>query len=256
MLVDAQTKKNNGGKTPVSASPILCDVEGKFEEPEELSKEGIEEIVNQFINSMKITKEAGFDGVEFLGANGFLIDGFLRDSSNQRKDEFGGSVENRSRFPLRLIDEAVKIFGNKGVGIKVSPLNSLYKQRDSDPEKLIKYFFSELNKRNILFVEFVRPSRPEEDQLPEMKEFKGLKTLLPDVLLIGNLGMNADEAEKLIQEKAIDLVSFATLFIANPDLGERIRNGWELAQPNWGTMFGADVVGKDSGYSDYPAYDK
>jgi N-ethylmaleimide reductase len=140
----ATNSTKTGGKQPVSASDLLnkhSSEYNKFEEPRELTKDEIKEIVQQFAASAKLLKDAGVDGVELHGANGYLVDQFLRDGSNKRTDNYGGSVENRSRFALEVIDELVKVFGKGRVGIKLSPVGRYNDMYDSDPVLYLTIYY-------------------------------------------------------------------------------------------------------------------
>lgn len=254
------------GTKPVCSSKLLNRSYHIYEEPEELNTEGIKKAIGEFAKSIQLCKDAGFDGVEIHGANGYLVDEFLRDGCNKRTDEYGGSIENRCKFALEVIDEAIKIFDANRVGIKLSPAGRFNDMYDSDPQGLIKHLLPELNKRKILFIEIVRPpdAIPKhefdsngEDQWPGLINYEGIKKLIPDVLLVGNANFTPEEAEKFIKEKKVDLVSFGRNYMSNPDFCERLRNGWELAKPDlskgWG--FEAPEWGAD-GYCDYPKYKK
>jgi N-ethylmaleimide reductase len=225
--------------------------------PEELSEEGILEVLGQFKTGAKNAYEAGFDGLELHGANGYLIDSFLRDATNRRTDKWGGSVENRCRFPLMVIDALAEVFGPDRVGTKLSPVGRFQDMFDSDPLNNYIYLLKELDKRKISFVEIVRA--PEfvpivhqygmegEEQIPDVYTafrpfFKGT--------LIGNNNFSFEEADKFINEGHIDMVTFGKLFLSNPDLVERFRNGWSF-NPIRPKLFYASGA---AGYTDYPKY--
>jgi 2,4-dienoyl-CoA reductase-like NADH-dependent reductase (Old Yellow Enzyme family) len=230
-----------------------------YDEPKEMTKEDIEEVVEQFRQGAKNAKEAGFDGLELHGANGYLIDQFLRDGVNKRTDEFGGSVENKCRFPLMVIDVLVEVFGHENVGIKVSPIGRFNDMFDSDPVATYTHLLKELAKRNVAFVEIVRG--PEfmkvenfygingEDQIANVYE-----TFRPvwNGILIANLNYSFEEANKELEAGLADMVSFGRFYIANPDLTLRWENGWELneCRPNLFYSPGPE------GYTDYPKYEK
>jgi len=112
----------------------------------------IEHIIDRFENSVKVAQKSGFDGIEIHAANGYLLDNFLRDESNQRNDKYGGSIQNRCRVVLEVVDRTIKIFGSKRVGIKVSPVGRFNHMYDSNPVELYNYLFAELNKRDIGYV--------------------------------------------------------------------------------------------------------
>lgn len=257
------SNKETLGVQPVSCSDIL-NRSYKYDQPLALSKDGVKDIIGKFKDAIQMCKEAGFDGVELHGANGYIIDQFLRDSTNTRTDEYGGSIENRSKFLLEIIDEAIKIYGNDRVGIKLSPTGRFNDMYDSNPKALTEYLFDQLNKRKILFVEFMRP--PDlfgkglyeingDEQYPEAAAMEGLKKQLPNVLLIGNSNYSAEEAEKQISEGKIDMVSMGRNYMSNPDYCDRLKNGWEIDQPDYSSGWGGHCpeLGP-KGYSDFPKY--
>lgn len=227
------------------------------DEPEELTEEQIEELVNLFKLGAKNALEAGFDGVELHAANGYLIDNFLRDGSNKRTDKYGGSIENRCRFPLMVMDALIEVFTPEKVGIKITPVGRFNDMFDSDPIQLYKYFLGELNKRLIAFVELTRA--PDHRPVPN---YYGIKSedQIQDVyaefrasfngVLIGNNGFTFDEAEKYIQENKFDMISFGRPFISNPDLVLRYTNNWPLTPANEKLFY---TPGKE-GYIDYPHF--
>lgn len=250
-------EKTRGVKV-VSCSTIKNRHEGqsKNDEPIELDKKGIKEVIDQFACAAKLCKEAGFDGIELNGHAGYIIDNFLRDCTNNRKDEYGGSPLNRCRFLLEIIDEVAKIFGSQRIGLKIGPCGRYNDMYDSDPKALLEALLPELNKRKICYVTICRPPDVEEhlydksglEQIPHI--YDGLKKLLPKVLLVGNSGFSPEESSKMIKENIIDLVAFGKFYIANPDLSNRIKNNFELSQPDWSSVYG----GGEKGYSDYPKY--
>lgn len=245
--------KINGGKV-VGASNVQNRDDG-MGVPKELSKDEIKEIVKAFGQSAELAKQAGFDGVQLHGANGYLVDQFLKDCTNIRKDEYGGSIENRSRFCLEVIDELIKVMGKLRVGIKLSPLGRYNDMFDSNPSDLLKHLLTELNKRKIAFVEIARGGAEEGrygvKPLDQIKDIIGdAKALLTDVLLIGNDNYTSEEADKEIKENRVNMVSFGKNYIANPDLVARIKNNWKIESPDWNTVFG----GNEKGYCDYPKH--
>jgi 2,4-dienoyl-CoA reductase-like NADH-dependent reductase (Old Yellow Enzyme family) len=252
--------ENTGGLKPISSSATLNRGHEMFEEPEEVNNEGIEAVIEQFVKSFILCKEAGFDGVEIHGANGYILDQFIRDGCNQRTDEFGGSAENRCRLALRVVDEAIKIWGADRVGMKLSPGGRYNDMIDSNPQETYKYLLGELNKRNILFVEMMRPpdqvgsghqyETTGDQQWPELVDFIGIKEQLSNVILVGNQAITMDLAEKFITAKTVDMVSFGSMYMSNPDLAKRFKNGWKIEDPDWQRAFG----GGKEGYSDFPKY--
>lgn len=258
------SRKAVTGQVPVAPSAIPLRTPTKdlksfttSEVPEELNEDGILNIVEEFRKGAENAKKAGFDGLELHGSNGYLIDQFLRDCSNKRTDKYGGSFENRCRFPLMVMDALTSVFGHDKVGIKVSPVGRYQDMFDSDPVGLFTYFLTELSKKNISFVELTRGPEllwpksfydvKEEEQMPDT--FAILRPHFNNIL-IGNNNILYEEAMKLIDENQVDMVSMGRPYIANPDLVSRFKNGWELAKPDSKTIY----FGKKEGYISYPKY--
>lgn len=249
--------------SPIAIPGLLKAINQPYGVPREMTKEDIKLTIEQFRQGALRAKEAGFDGLELHGANGYLVDQFLQDNSNRRTDEYGGSIENRARFCLEAIDALVSVFGAKRVGIKLSPVSRFQDMFDSNPVALYTYLLKELDKRGIAFVEFVEPFPEGVDKFmdPEGKYPFGshqikncAATFRPffSGTLICNNGLTPDTALEKIQEGEADLVSFGRLFIANPDLPLRVKNNWPLAQPDQATFY----QGKEKGYTDYPFYEQ
>lgn len=190
-------------------------------------------------------KAAGFDGVEVHGANGYLLDEFLRDGANKRTGFYGGTIENRARLLLEVIDAVIGVWGGDRVGLRVSPLNSFNSMIDSDPVALSTYLAEELNGRGLAYFHVMRA-----DFLGEQKGdvLTPIRAVYEGVL-IANMGYTADEGQKCIAGGAIDAVAFGTSYLANPDLPERIAAGAELNAPDAATFYSAGP----EGYTDYPA---
>lgn len=220
-----------------------------FETPHELTVAEIKQIIKDYGQAAKNAIEAGFDGVELHGANGYLPNQFLAESGNQRTDEYGGSVENRSRFILEVMQELINAVGGDKVGIKISPLNPYASIVLDDPIETFTYLIEELNKIDFAFVELMKkspmfpllPHYPKDD---EVELFGKLSTNT----LIANTAYNKDTAEAELEKGIAKLISFGASFLANPDLPKRFELGAELNQPDRGTMFG----GGEKGYVDYP----
>lgn len=229
----------------------------EFEEPKEMSENDIEEVLEQFRVGAQNALKAGFDGIELHAANGYLIDQFLRDAVNKRTDNYGGSYENRCRFPLQVMDILIDVFGADKVGIKISPVGRVNDMFDSDPIPLFTYFVKELNKRKIAYIEIVRA--PEFRPVPNNYDIKG-EEQIPNVyetfrnyfdgVLIANNGFDFESGNKIIENGQVDMVGFGRLYIANPDLVQRFENGWPLNKPNDKTFY---TPGPE-GYIDYPKY--
>jgi N-ethylmaleimide reductase len=221
--------------------------------PEELTEDGIKEILNEFRESAMLAKEAGFDGIQLHGANGHLVDQFLRDATNKRTDSYGGSIVNRCKFALEVIDTLILVFGSDRVGIKLSPAGRFMDMYDSDPIPLYKHLLIELDKRSLSFIELESAVNDKglyeysgSEQIPDV--FETFRPFFSGVL-IGGGGLNWEDGNKLVEKGIVDMISYATYYVANPDLVERFKNGWKLAKYDLDTLF----LGGKEGYI-YPKY--
>ena len=243
----------NGGAQPVapSAIPITGDEvhtpEGKkpYVTPRELRDDEIPGIVAGFKKAAENAKAAGFDGVEVHGANGYLLDEFLRDGANKRSGPYGGSIENRARLMLEVVDAVISVWGADRVGLRISPLNSYNSMIDSDPVAVATYIAEQASARRIAYLHVMRSdffqAQSGDVMTPARQHFKGV--------LIGNMGYTADEAEQAITEGKLDAVAFGTSFLANPDLPARIAAKAELNAPDASKFYSPGPAG----YTDYPA---
>ena len=235
------------GATPVAPSAIAADghVSGirpqkPYVQPRALELEEIAGVVECYRQGAINAREAGFDGVEIHGANGYLIDQFLATNSNQRTDRYGGSVENRARFLLEVTDAVVGVWGADRVGVHLSPRGGFSDIDDSDPMTTFTYAARELGRRGIAFL-FVRESQEAPRIAPAMKAAFGGPFIL-------NQDIDPAQASSLIEGGEADAISWGRLFIANPDLAERLIQGAALNTPNPETFYGGSTVG----YTDYP----
>jgi N-ethylmaleimide reductase len=243
----------NGGRQPVAPSPIAImgdevhTPEGKkpYVIPRELSDEEIPGIVEGFAKAAANAKAAGFDGVEVHGANGYLIDAFLRDGANKRTGPYGGPVENRARLLLEILEKVSAVWGSNRVGLRISPLNSFNSMMDSDPVGLTRWLTARLNNYNLAYLHVMRADFFQQqtgDVLTVARQnYKGT--------LIANMGYTPEEATRAISQNEVDAVAFGTPFLANPDLPARIAAGAPLNEPNPATFYSSGSVG----YTDYPA---
>ena len=212
--------------------------------PRELRDDELPTIIEAFKKATLNAKQAGFDGVEIHAANGYLIDQFLRDGSNQRTGAYGGSIENRARFLFELLDAVCAVWNSQHIGLRLSPLNSYNNMSESDPIGLITFLAKHLNNYNLAYLHIMR------------SDFLGL--LLDNVLtpvrehytgtLMVNMGYDLAEAQQVITSKQADLVAFGTKFIANPDLVERFKTNAPLNKANPETFYSPG----EKGYTDYP----
>lgn len=244
----------NGGQQPVSASALAIQgdevhtPEGKkpYVVPRALEDSELPGIVAGFRQAAVNAKAAGFDGVEVHGANGYLLDQFLRDGTNKRTGPYGGSVENRARLLLEVIEAVCDVWGNDRVGVRISPLNSYNDIRDSDPVGLATWLAQRLNDFNLAYLHLMRGDffgqQHGDVVTPVRAAYKGV--------LVGNMGYSAQEATLAIESGKLDAVAFGTGFLANPDFPARIKAGAPLNAPNPATFYtpGAE------GYTDYPVW--
>lgn len=232
-------------QTFISAESGMVDIP----EPRALEPEEMPDIIAQYRTGAENAKRAGFDGVEIHAANGYLLDQFLKSDSNRRTDAYGGSLENRMRLPLEVVQEVVEVWGRDRVGIRISPTGSFNDVRDADPVETYGAFAARLNDLGIAYIEVVEDSfqgnhengRPQAVIDAVQRAFTGT--------YIGNGAYTADEARLRIEAGQADLVSFGRPFIANPDLPARFRQGAELNEWDSSTFYGGD----ERGYTDYPA---
>lgn len=212
--------------------------------PRALEIDEIKRIVEDFKTAAEHARQAGFDGVEIHGANGYLPAQFLEDGSNHRTDNYGGSIENRARFLLEITEAVLKVWAHDRVSVRLSPRNPYNGMHDSNPEELYLYVIRQLEKMGLGILHLVEPV-----ELPD-----GVTPLAPRArrafsgLLILNAGYTQTTAEAVIANGTADAVAFGSMFIANPDLPERFAGNAPLALPDAATMYGGDA----KGYTDYP----
>ena len=240
----------NGGARTVSSSATAIQGEihtpaGKvpYTVPHALTLEEIPTLVAAFAQGAKNAIAAGFDGVEVHGANGYLIDQFLRDGCNQRTDAYGGSMENRSRFLFEVLTAVTAAIGADRVGLRLSPLNSYNSMIDSDPIGLVTYLADKLNTFNLAYLHLMRADffgvQKGDVETIAREKYKGV--------LIGNMGYTAEEAETAVGAGKLDAVAFGTSFLANPDLPARIQAKAALNPPDSSTFYTPGA----KGYTDY-----
>ena len=242
----------------IAASGTLHTPVGKVEldTPRALETSEIAEIVEQFRVGAKNAKEAGFDGVELHGAFGYLIDQFLQDVSNQRSDKYGGSIANRSRFLIEVMEALTEVWKGDRVGIKLSPSNTFYGMGDSNAKATFSYVIDALNDFNLAYIHLMEPNEKDLEHgdvinavLPEFRSvYRGT--------IITNGGYEKDSGNKVLANKEAQLVSYGRLYIANPDLVQRFKVDAELNEPNSQTFYGqGDGENAEVGYTDYAFLD-
>lgn len=243
-----------GGVQPVAPSAVTANAiaytrSGKVElpEPRALALEQIAQIVDEYRRGAANAIRAGFDGIELHGANGYLIDQFLRDGANRRNDAYGGSIENRCRFALEVVDAVVAEIGAGRVGIRLSPVTPANDLSDSNPQALFGYLIEQLNLRGIAFIHFIEGATggardvPGFDYAWARKAFNGT--------YIANNGYDREMALGAVESGHADAVAFGRLYIANPDLVQRLQRNAPLNVPNPQTFY----THGEEGYTDYPA---
>lgn len=243
---------------PVSASALAA--EGRIKTPQghkemviprALETEEIPAIVQDYQHASENAIKAGFDGVEVHGANGYLPDQFLHDGSNKRHDEYGGSIENRCRFVLEIVEACCEAIGFGRVGVRLSP-SGIYKDMfDSNPVELYKYLINKLNDFNLVYLHLMEPYVALE---PAEKFTKYIKVVTPFFRkifkgpLITNVGFDFESGNRIIEDGHADMVAFGRLFISNPDLVERFAKNAPLNPWDESTFY----YGGEKGYIDYP----
>lgn len=205
-------------------------------------------LVEEFAQGARNAMTAGFDGVEIHGANGYLLDQFLRDGANRRADAYGGSPARCARFPLEVVDAVTAVCGTGRVGYRISPWFSMYSMSDSDPAATFGYLAAQLAGR-LAYLHVVEPvAGPGAISLASQRLTARLREAFAGPL-IANGGYGHQQADAAIAGGEADLVSFGAPFIANPDLVERFASDAPLAMPDQTSIYG----GGDAGYIDYPA---
>ncbi len=244
------------GELPVAPSAIAPEGESAtytgmkpYVTPRALDLEEIPQIIEQYRLGAKNALEAGFDGVEVHSANGYLLDQFLQDNANHRKDIYGGSVENRSRLLMEVIAAVVEVWGSDRVGVRLSPSGTFNTMGDSHRAATFGYVVKELNQFNLAYLHLVAP-RVEgfgtaEDQPDLGADF--FRPIFQNTIITAG-GYSFETGNAAIASGDADLVAFGRLYIANPDLPERFVTGAALNKPDRNTFYGGD----EKGYTDYP----
>ncbi|HEX4041542.1 MAG TPA: alkene reductase [Xanthobacteraceae bacterium] len=242
------------GALPVAPSAIVptgqaWTLEGMkpYVTPHALELAEIAGIVEDFRRGARHAREAGFDGVELHGANGYLVDQFLRDATNRRSDAYGGSPQNRVRFLAEVTQAIVGEWGGEHVGVRLSPTNPYNDIADSNPAATFTVAVGALARFGLAYLHIVEPAAGDPVAAGEMPDLKFFRKLWRGVL-IGNKGYDLVRANAVIADGTADLVSFATLFLANPDLPERFLRDGPFNPPDRKTFYG----GGATGYTDYP----
>jgi N-ethylmaleimide reductase len=224
----------------------------RFEAPRALERQEIHSIVEDYKNAAQNAQKAGFDGVEIHAANGYLIDQFLRDKTNRREDEYGGSPENRTRFLVEVTQAVLKVWDGGRVGVRFSPFGSFNDMNDSQPTELFSLAAAKMAALGLAYIHLVEPRQ---DASPEFDMSRwastSIGTLFRDKFpgkIIAAGGYTGELAESAIAAGDADAIAFGRQFIANPDLPKRLAIGAELNPYHRESFYGGTQVG----YTDYP----
>lgn len=217
--------------------------------PHAMTKNEISETIEDYVRAAQNAIEAGFDGVEIHGANGYLIDQFLNDASNVRDDEYGGSIPNKCRFAVKVTSAVVEAIGSSRVGIRLSPSGTNFGVLNNDPVGTFKFLIEKLNTLDLAYIHLIEPVLKSIVDLPQYlgKVTPYFRPMIKTTL-ITSAGYDFNSAEQAIKNDEADLVAFGKMFISNPDLVERYLTDAELTLFDVETFYG----GGASGYTDYP----
>ncbi|MCP3143583.1 alkene reductase [Pyxidicoccus xibeiensis] len=243
------------GRLPVAPSAIgyegeVFTFQGKKRvvTPRALETEELPGVVEQFRRAAENAREAGFDGVELHGSNGYLLDQFLRDGSNQRTDAYGGSIENRARFPLEMARAVVGVWGSERVGYRLAPQSFPYAGvTDSTPAETFTHMARELSRLGLGYLHVTEAVSGKDVPSPEQRISPLLRKAFQGAFIV-NGGYDARTGEEAIALGEADLVAYGVPFLANPDLPERFRHEAALNPVDASTFF----TGEEKGYTDYP----
>ncbi|MDA5497426.1 alkene reductase [Yersinia aleksiciae] len=248
-----------GQQAPVAPSAIAADTRTTVRDengawvrvpcstPRALETQEIPGIINDFRQATANAREAGFDYIELHAAHGYLLHQFMSPASNQRTDQYGGSIENRTRLTLEVVDATAAEWGAEHIGIRISPLgpfNGL--DNGEDQEEAALYLIDELNKRHIAYLHISEPDWA--GGKPYSEAFRDAVRARFQGVIVGAGAYTAEKAEDLIEKGFIDAVAFGRSYISNPDLVDRLQQDAPLNEPDGETFYG----GGAKGYTDYP----
>jgi len=245
-----------GGNLPVAPSAIKRSGEHftfegmkPFEAPKVLTLSEIKSIVQDFTHAAKNAIEAGFDGVEIHGANGYLIDQFLRDGTNLREDEYGGTIENRSRFLLEIVQAVSNAIGSDKTGVRLSPSGTFNDMSDSNPQEHFTYICEKLNDYNLAYLHIVDALEGDIRHGANVVELKSLREAYKGVL-ITNGGYDKARGNETIEDALADAVAYGAIYVSNPDLVERFQIDAPLNEVDPSVFYTQDA----RGYTNYGNY--
>jgi N-ethylmaleimide reductase len=256
-----------GGALPVAPSAVPIAVEGMlamtadgktapYETPRALETEEVGQIVEAFRQAAVNAREAGFDGVEIHGANGYLLEQFLQSHTNLRTDRYGGSIENRARLLLEVTQAAIGVWGASRVGVRLTPYGIANGSGEADPMPLYTHVVRALDQLGLAYLHFIEPrssgaGRAEVNWQNVPSAMVLFRPFWRGVLITAG-GFTGEMAEAAIAQGHADAIAFGRIFISNPDLPRRLKHGFPLTPYNRATFYG----GGEAGYTDYPGYDE
>jgi N-ethylmaleimide reductase len=255
-----------GGALPVAPSAVPISAEYKtltadwkvstYETPRALETNEVADVIDSFRRAAKNALAAGFDGVEIHGANGYLLEQFLQSRTNLRTDRYGGSIENRARLLLEVTQAAIEVWGADRVAARLSPYGIASDSGEADPMPLYTHVVEALNPLGLAYLHFIEPrssgaGRAEVDHQNVPAAMVLFRPIWKGILIAAG-GFTGATAEAAIAAGHADAVAFGRIFISNPDLPRRLREGFPLTPYNRKTFYG----GEEAGYTDYPAYDE
>jgi N-ethylmaleimide reductase len=255
-----------GGVLPVAPSAVAISQELKtstangnvttYETPRALETGEIPGVIDAFRQAAKNALAAGFDGVEIHGANGYLLEQFLQSRSNQRTDQYGGSIENRARLLLEITQAAIEIWGANRVGVRLSPYGIANDSGEPDPMPLYTHVVQAFNPLGLAYLHFIEPRSSGAGRMEvNWQNVPSAMELFRPIWkgkLIAAGGFTGETAEAAIAHGHADAVAFGRIFISNPDLPRRLQRGFPLTPYNRKTFYG----GEEAGYTDYPEHDE
>ena len=219
--------------------------------PRALSTEEIPNIIEDYRHAARQAKAAGFDGVEVHAANNYLLEQFIRDSTNKRNDAYGGSIENRTRLVFEVTQAVAEVFGGNRVGIRLSPLTRANgSELDSTPQQTYEYLARRLSSLKLAYVHCVEGQTGGAHDVVNF-DFQSLRRLAGASCYIANNGYDLEKAQKALENKQADMIAFGKAFISNPDLVHRLRNAQPLTPVDPSTFYG----GGAKGYTDWPTFE-
>tara|TARA_R110002124_G_scaffold23871_2_gene87955 strand:- start:90 stop:1124 length:1035 start_codon:yes stop_codon:yes gene_type:complete len=253
----SHTSLQPDGAQPVAPSAINADVPtftaNGFEQtsdPRALETDEMPRVVADFAHATEMARDAGFDGVEVHAANGYLIDQFLKTGSNTRDDAYGGSVENRARLLIEVLEAVTQVWGGDHVGLRLSPFSPANGVSDANPQETFEYVIKQLNRFGLAYMHMVEGATGGSRDLEDGQSIAALRALF-DGPYMANNGYDRDMALRAVADGEVDFVAFGRPFIANPDLVDRLERDLPLATGDQSTFYG----GGREGYTDYPAHD-